>query len=102
MASQFNTDPCWPYDGPEFDEFCIDHGGYLPASRDRRGCTTCPLSTLCQAGFEEQVRLATQGADPNLIKDCTLTADELTAERLFTGMRPDAIEFVKSRIPTLR
>ncbi|WP_457813142.1 hypothetical protein [Sinorhizobium meliloti] len=35
------------------------------------------LSTLRQAGFEEQVRLATRGADPNLIKGCTLTADEL-------------------------
>jgi len=49
----FNVDPRAPYDGPEFDEYCISEKAYLPASRDRTPCVTCPLGNLCDAGFKE-------------------------------------------------
>jgi len=101
MPRHYNVDPRLPYDGPEFDEFCISEKGYLKASRDRTSCLTCALSKLCQAGFEKQVSLVLEGKDPSLTKDCELADGDLTAERLFTGLSDDQIEFVKIHIPSL-
>jgi hypothetical protein len=97
----FNVDPLQPYDGPDFEEFCIAEGKYLSARRDRSPCIRCTLSSLCQAGFEEQVRRVSNGHDPSLTKDCTLSADDLTPERLFDGLSPKQIDFVRQHIPGL-
>ena len=101
MSHDFNVDPRRPYDGPDFDEFCISEKSYLSARRDRSACERCALSNLCQAGFEHQVALAAQGKDPSLTKDCQLTEVELTAENLLKGLSEDQIEFVKTHIPNL-
>src|SRR5579883_145839 len=66
MTFMYNIDPSKPYDGPEFEEYCISEGKYLPASRDRTPCMTCPLFSLCQPGFEEQVRRLQNGENPSL------------------------------------
>ena len=99
MSHAFNVDPHHLYDGPDFDEFCISEKSYLSARRDRSACTTCALSRLCQAGFEHQVSLVVQGKDPSLTKDCQLTENELTAERLLNGLTDEQIEFVKTHVP---
>ncbi|MGJ5091987.1 hypothetical protein ACQR18_07900 [Bradyrhizobium oligotrophicum] len=101
MTHRFNVDPRNPYDGPDFDEFCIAEKSYLSARRDRSDCIACALSKLCQAGFEHQVDLAAQGRDPSLTKDCQLTAEDLTAERLFDGLTDEQVDFVKTHIPGL-
>lgn len=96
--SIYNTDPRDRYDGPEFDEYCIDKSGYLPACRDRSPCLDCSLNKLCQAGFDEQVKRVIAGVDPSLTKDCELTAQDLTWERLLEGLSPEAAAFVVARI----
>src|SRR4051812_12619945 len=101
MLHDFNVDPRHPYDGPDFEEFCISEKGYLSARRDRSSCATCALSQLCQAGFEHQVSLVVQGKDPSLTKDCQLTASELTAENLLKGLSDEQIEFVKTHVPNI-
>jgi hypothetical protein len=101
MDHHFNTDPLQAYDGPDFDEFCISESKYLRAQRDRTRCSTCALSNLCQAGFEHQVALVVEGKDPSLTKDCQLTADELTADRLLDGLSQQQIDFVRMHIPGL-
>ncbi len=101
MPLHHNVDPKFPYDGPDFDEFCIAENGYLKASRDRSPCISCALSKLCQAGFEKQVHLAVEGKDPSLTKDCELTASDLTAERLLAGLTEEEIAFVKTYISSL-
>jgi hypothetical protein len=95
----YQTDPRKIYDGPEFDEYCIREGGYLPASRDRSECAVCPLGNLCQAGFEEQVRKVTNGENPSLT-DCKVFAEEaLMPENLVVGLSDDQVRFVKKYVP---
>lgn len=90
----YNTDPRFPYDGPEFDEYCIREKAYLLASRDRTPCITCPLGNLCDAGFKEQVRLVTSGENPSLT-DCKIIPEEdLSREKLLEGLSPDQRRFV--------
>jgi hypothetical protein len=99
MSHAFNVAPHHLYDGPDFDEFCISEKSYLSARRDRSACIKCPLSRLCQAGFEHQVSLVVQGKDASLTKDCQLTENELTAERLLNGLTDEQIKFVKTHVP---
>jgi hypothetical protein len=101
MSRNFNVDPLGFYDGPEFDEFCISEKGYVRASRDRTGCSTCSLANLCQAGFEEQVRRVEAGEDPSLTKGCTLSSSDLTPAKLFSGLREDQVSFIKYHVPSL-
>lgn len=75
-VSGFNVDPAAPYDGPEFEEYCIQERAYLAANRDRSACLVCPLGDLCDAGFKEQVRLVTAGENPSLT-DCKIFPDEV-------------------------
>ena len=101
MPTAFKTQPNELYDGPEFEEFCIAEGKYLRASRDRSPCIACELSKLCQAGFAEQVRRVENGEDPSLTKDCTLTAEQLTADSLLNGLSESQQAFVRKHIPNL-
>lgn len=101
MPPTYRTPAKEIYNGPEFDEYCISEGRYLPATRDRSPCLVCPLEKLCQAGFEEQVRRVIVGEDPNLTSGCTLTAGQLTADVLFDGLDQNQIEFLKEKLPGL-
>src|SRR5688572_7749498 len=92
--------PLERYDGPDFDEFCIDRGDYLSARRDRTPCLGCPLGDLCQAGFEEQVRRVAAGENPSLI-DREFDEESLAPQRLLASLRPAQRTFVTQRIPTL-
>ncbi len=98
----FNVKPDGMYDGPDFDEYCISEGRYLPARRDRSPCIPCPLSNLCQAGFEEQVRRMIAGEDPSLTSACSARPDALNTELLLNGLTPQQARFVLERIPGLR
>lgn len=89
------------YDGPEFDEYCISEGRYLPASRDRTPCTVCPLATLCQAGFEEQVAKSQRGENPSLTDGCVFESDQLAPRGLLSGLSEEQIAFVRAKIPNL-
>lgn len=90
----FNADARFRYDGPEFEEYCISEGKYLQASRDRTPCLTCPLGKLCDAGFQEQVRLVANGENPSLT-DCKVFPDEVLSERrLLEGLDPEQKLFV--------
>jgi hypothetical protein len=95
----FNVDPATRYQGPEFEEYCISEGKYLLASRDRTPCITCPLATLCQPGFEEQVRRIQRGENPSLTDGCAFTTDALKPDALLLGLTERQREFVKSKIP---
>ena len=97
----YNTDPSRRYDGPEFEEYCIAESKYLPASRDRTPCITCPLNNLCIPGFEEQVRRLQNGENPSLTEGCEFDPESLKAENLFKGLTEDQIDFVKKHIPNL-
>jgi hypothetical protein len=97
----YRTRPDELYDGPEFEEYCISEGRYLPASRDRTPCITCPLSTLCQAGFEEQVARVSLGLNPSLTEGCVFDPDALSPDRLLAGLTPVQVAFVKAKIPAL-
>lgn len=97
----FNTDPQLPYDGPNFDEFCISEGRYLPADRDRTPCITCPLSNLCQTGFEEQVRRVMVGENPSLTEGCAFDNKALEPMTLLSGLTEEQKSFVMSKIPEL-
>lgn len=101
MSHNFKVQANEKYEGPNFDEYCIAEQAYLPANRDRSPCLTCPLEDLCQAGFEEQVRLVVAGEDPSLTKSCALTAAQLTPQRLFENLREEQIAFVKVHVPNL-
>jgi hypothetical protein len=98
----YNIDPSKLYDGPEFEEYCISEGKYLPASRDRTPCISCPLSNLCQAGFEEQVRRIVSGKDPSLTNGCAFTDDQLNPPQLLAGLTEEQRNFVCAKIPGLR
>lgn len=97
----YNVDPNLRYDGPEFEEYCVSVGGYLPASRDRTPCITCPLFGLCQPGFEEQVRRIQQGEHPSLTAACSIESEELSRDKLLEGLTPEQAEFLLSKIPNL-
>ena len=99
--SSFRTKPGELYDGPDFLEFCISEGQFLPASRDRTPCQTCPLSNLCQAGFEEQVRRVVDGKEPSLTANCAFTEEELKAENVLNGLTDSQVEFLKSKVSSL-
>lgn len=93
------ADPSKAYTGPEFDEYCISAGAYLPASRDRTPCITCPLGQLCQVGFEEQIRKVAAGENPSLT-DCKVFSEEsLRPDNLIAGLTGDQIRFVKKHVP---
>lgn len=95
----YNVDPRFRYDGPEFEEYCISEGRYLPATRDRTPCMTCPLFNLCQPGFEEQVRRLQQGDNPSLTVGCAFEGDVLSPENLLADLTPEQRAFVFSKIP---
>jgi hypothetical protein len=97
----YNVDPRAAYDGPEFEEYCISEGKYLPAARDRSPCIPCPLNTLCQPGFEEQVRRIAQGKNPSLTEGCSIPPDRLTPEQLLEGLTPEQRAFVIAKVPGL-
>jgi hypothetical protein len=99
--TNFNTDPSRPYNGPEFEEYCIAEAKYLPATRNRTACITCPLNNLCIPGFEEQVRRLQNGENPSLTEGCSIEPDRLTAEKLFEGLTQQQIDFVKKHVPNL-
>ena len=97
-----NLRPSVRYGGPDFEEFCISEGRYLPASRDRTPCISCPLSNLCQPGFEEQVRRVFNGENPSLTDGCAFDAHSLQPQALFEGLTEAQKAFVLSKIPGLR
>jgi hypothetical protein len=97
----FNVDPYGQYDGPEFEEYCIAEVKYLLASRDRSACASCALSSLCQAGFEEQVRRVMVGENPSLTEGCVFEPEALEPHRLLAGLTPEQRAFVRSKIPNL-
>ena len=99
VALKYNVDANHRYDGPEFEEYCISEGRYLPASRDRTPCIACPLYNLCQPGFEEQVRRIQQGENPSLTHGCAFPDGTLSRESLFNGLNTEQVEFVLSKIP---
>ncbi|MCP9751202.1 hypothetical protein [Ferruginibacter sp. HRS2-29] len=97
----YNTDPTKQYDGPDFEEYCISEAKYLPASRDRAPCISCPLNNLCIPGFEEQVRKLQMGENPSLTESCSFEPDRLLTENLFKGLTVEQIEFLKKHIPNI-
>ncbi len=99
--SAFNTDPSSPYNGPDFEEYCIREGKYLSAQRDRTPCIACPLSNLCQAGFEEQVMRVVRGENPSLTEGCSIDPRRLERDQLLSGLTPEQQEFVLSNIPNM-
>ena len=96
---QYIVDPSLKYDGPEFEEYCISEGAYLPASRDRTPCITCPLSNLCLPGFEEQVRKLQRGENPSLTAACAFEGDSLSPDILLKNLTQEQRDFVLSKIP---
>jgi hypothetical protein len=90
-----------PYNGPDFDEFCISEGRYLSARRDRSPCLSCSLNNLCQAGFEEQVKRVKRGENPSLTEGVTFSEEELSKEHLLNGLTTEQVKFIQSKIPTL-
>jgi len=90
------------YDGPDFEEYCISEGRYLPAIRDRSPCIPCPLYNLCQVGFEEQVRRISSGENPSLTESCAFTDATLSPENLLEGLTREQIEFVMQKIPNMK
>jgi hypothetical protein len=97
----FSVRPMTQYRGPEFEEYCISEGKYLLASRDRAPCTTCPLGTLCQSGFEEQVRRVQRGENPSLTEGCAFDPEALKPRALLSGLTKRQKDFVESKIPNL-
>lgn len=99
MKSQkYNTNPLRPYDGPEFEEFCISKGKYLSSNRNRFSCSVCPLANLCTAGFEEQVRRVKNGEDPSLTGEHSTMQTELSKENLLRDLTDEQISFIKKHI----
>ncbi|MBA2749907.1 MAG: hypothetical protein H0U45_14565 [Tatlockia sp.] len=98
---KYNVNPTTLYDGLAFEEYCISEGMYLPANRDRTPCKTCPLSTLCQAGFEEQVRRIQNGDNPSLTEGCVFDPEALKPQILLSGLTDEQKEFVIAKVPNL-
>lgn len=98
---RFNVSPTARYEGPEFEEYCISEGKYLPASRDRTPCVACPLSSLCQPGFEEQVRRIQRGDNPSLTEGCAFDPEALKPQTLLSGLTEEQKAFVISKVPNL-
>lgn len=90
------------YAGPEFEEYCISEQKYLPATRDRTPCLSCPLSNLCQAGFDEQVRRLQKGENPSLTEGCAFDPKALTPQALLESLTHEQKAFVISKIPTFK
>lgn len=90
------------YEGPEFEEYCIDEGKYLPASRDRAACLLCPLSNLCQSGFHEQIRRVEAGENPSLAAGCSFIPKAMSRDALLNGLTPQQIGFVVSKVRDLQ
>ena len=101
MEQTSHTSPLTRYTGPEFEEYCIAEAKYLPASRDRTPCITCPLSNLCIPGFDEQVRRLQNGENPSLTEGCSFDPESLIPENLFKGLTTEQIDFLKKNIPNL-
>ena len=89
------------YQGPDFEEFCISEGSYLPASRDRSPCLLCPLCDLCQTGFEEQIRRVQRGENPSLTDNIIFSEEALSKENLLRGLTREQAEFVLLKIPSM-
>ncbi len=96
---QYNVDANLRYEGPEFEEYCISEGKYLPATRDRTPCLTCPLFNLCQPGFEEQVRRIQQGENASLTQGCAFPDGALNRDSLLSTLSDEQANFVLSKIP---
>lgn len=88
------VDPHPRYDGPEFEEYCISEKAYLPASRDRTPCRSCPLGNLCDAGFKEQVRLVANGENPSLTDCKVFDEDAISRDNLLVGLSSEQKAFV--------
>lgn len=101
-AIHHNIDPTKRYEGPDFEEYCISEGKYLPASRDRTPCIPCPLFGLCQPGFEEQVRRVISGLNPSLTEGCSISPDRIETPNLLDGLSEEQRAFVISKIPSLK
>jgi hypothetical protein len=97
-----STDPSRRYDGPEFEEYCIAEKSYLLASRDRTACISCPLGTLCQAGFEEQAKRVMIGKNPSLTEDEIFTEEQLSPRQLLQGLSEGQIVFLTKHVPSLK
>jgi hypothetical protein len=98
---QLDVLPTMRYNGPEFEEYCISEQKYVPASRDRTPCITCPLSNLCQEGFEEQVRRIQRGENPSLTEGCAFSPEALKPQVLLSDLSEEQRAFVISKIPNL-
>jgi hypothetical protein len=90
------NDPRKRYHGPDFTEYCIREGEYLSARRDRVACVRCPLSELCLAGFDEQVRRVRVGEDPSLTHGVAAAID---TRALLKDLRTDQRAFVLTHVP---
>lgn len=101
MMVSLNVVPTTRYEGPEFEEYCISEGKYLPANRNRTPCISCPLFNLCQPGFEEQVRKVQVGENPSLTDGCSWNERALTREALLAGLTPEQAQFVLEKVPNL-
>lgn len=99
MEKAYELDPRKRYDGPNFAEYCISEASYIPATRDRTACVCCPLSELCQAGFDEQVRRILAGENPSLTDDLTIGPEDLTRDLLMRGLTSEQQTFVAEKIP---
>lgn len=89
------------YSGPDFEEYCISEASFLSARRDRTSCLSCPLCTLCQVGFEEQVRRVQHGENPSLTEGREFADEALTRESLLSGLTEQQAEFVLRKLPSL-
>ena len=94
----FNVDPLVRYDGPEFEEYCISEKAYLPASRDRTPCLTCPLGSLCDAGFKQQVKRVAAGENASLTECKVFPESKLEKEVLLEGLSDIQRVFVEEHV----
>ncbi|MFR9694764.1 hypothetical protein ACL02V_29065 [Bacillus mobilis] len=99
---KYNIAPTSQYDGPEFEEYCISEASYLPASRDRTPCISCPLSNLCLPGFEEQVRRIQHGENPSLTEGCAFDPEALKPQKLLADLTEEQKAFVLAKVPNLK